>query len=84
MEAFKRITYNGKQIVLSDYGELGLKIWNYIQKFENNGHIYTDEDRVYAYKLIQLVCDYENKHIPNDVKIVLIEEIIHEVDSLST
>jgi len=70
--------YFSKVPNVAEYGELGRQIWDYISKFEQNGHVYTDEDRLYAYQLIQRVCTYDE--MSDEVKVIVINNIITEPD----
>ena len=72
--------YFSKVPNLAEYGELGRQIWDYVSKFEQNDYVYTDEDRLYAYQLVQRVC--LSDEMSDETKVIIIGNIVGEIQSL--
>jgi hypothetical protein len=70
--------YFSKVPNVAEYGELGRQIWDYVSKFEQNGYVYTDEDRLYAYRLVQRVCLCDE--MSDEIKVIVINSITTEPD----
>mgnify|MGYP004700943527 CR=1 FL=1 len=73
--------YFSKVPNVAEYGELGRQIWDYVSKFEQNGYVYTNEDRLYAYQLIQRVCLCDE--MSDETKLIVIDNIVSENQSLT-